>query len=243
MALSPRALAMRDDVGRLVRQARELLSPERALEPAQIERTFTIRCHDALLAGIGPEMIRRLERQAPAVTLRFLAETDEEDDWKPGRVDLYIGAVGTQSPRMHHEEIAADHLVVALPADHPAAQRTLTMQRYAAARHVVVSRRGRLRDPMDDALEAAGLRRRVVAVAPTSGVALQLARACHLLVAVAARACGPAVSELGLVTRPLPVHAAPLPVVQSWHEYLDGDRAHAWLRALSRSVISELMQG
>ncbi|MFJ6486592.1 hypothetical protein ACIQK6_41760 [Streptomyces sp. NPDC091682] len=54
------------------------------------------------------------------------------------------------------------------PAEGP-----LSLERYATAEHLTVSRRGKLCDPIDGALTARGLERRVVVAGPTVAFALR----------------------------------------------------------------------
>jgi DNA-binding transcriptional LysR family regulator len=241
MVPSARAREVRAEVRRLVRQGQALLAPQRAFDPARLARTFTLQMHDALVAHVGAALVARVRREAPQVALRFLAEgAGDADDLRPGRVDLDVGSPKPRSPALREEALGHDVLVVALRAAR--ARKKLTAPRFAALRHVIVSRRGRLRDPVDDQLEALGLRRTVVAAAPTSAAALQLARACDLAVVVAARACAPTAKALGLVVRPLPFSCAPVPLVQSWHAHLDDDAGHAWLRGLTRAIVEATLR-
>src|SRR5919199_290295 len=48
MTPTPYALAVREQVGDLVRQANAVLAPRRELDLATLTRTFTLRCHDAI---------------------------------------------------------------------------------------------------------------------------------------------------------------------------------------------------
>lgn len=238
MTLTPRALALRGEVQALVQRAQAVLAPERELDLARLERTFTVRCHDALTAALGARLLRVAHEQAPGVKLRFLAESAvDTDDLRHGRVDLEIGAAEPALPEIRGESIGQDRLVVALRRDHPCARRRLTARRYAQALHVTVSRRGRLRDPIDDALEALGLRRRVVAAAPTSTAAMHFVRESDLVVALPARVCGSTARTLGLRALPLPLEVPELRIFQLWHQRYDNDKAHAWLRGHTREIL------
>jgi DNA-binding transcriptional LysR family regulator len=239
MEPSPRARALRDQVADVVRRGRALLSPAGALDPATLTRTFTIRCHDALLPSVGAALLGELRRRAPQVTIRFLAETSADAEELRQRVDLDLGSPRAGATGFTSETVGQDRAAVALRRDHPSARRRLTVARWAQAQHVLVSRRGRLRDPLDEELERRGLQRQVVAAAPTSAAALALVQSCHLVATVAARACGPLARSLGLVLRPLPLPAGPLIIAQSWPQHLDDDRAHEWLRGLLRSIVAE----
>ncbi|CAA9428856.1 MAG: hypothetical protein AVDCRST_MAG80-430 [uncultured Rubrobacteraceae bacterium] len=94
-----------------------------------------------------------------------------------------------------------------------------------------------MRDPIDEALEARGLRRRVVAAAPTIAAALHLIRQSDVIVAVPEHICQPMVRTFGLRTLPIPLDLLSVPVIQAWHQRYDGDKAHTWLRTQIREML------
>ncbi|MGW1996396.1 LysR family transcriptional regulator [Embleya sp. NPDC001921] len=238
MTPTPHALALRATVHDLVQQARSVLSPHTDVDPASLDRTFVLKWHDALAAAAGPALLRSLRAQAPGVRLRFLAEaaTDTHDP-RRGEVDLEAGAGAPASPEIRHEIVGHDRLVLALRPAHPLCRGPLTVEDYAAAEHVTVSRRGRLRDPIDDALEALGMSRRVVAAAPTNATALQFVRHLDLVAAVPRIVGRPALEDLDLRSRPLPLTMPAIPIHLAWHQRYDNDPAHAWLREQARVAL------
>ncbi len=236
MTPTPYALGVRADVHRLVGEARALLAPERELEPAGLDRTFTVRFHDAVADAAGPALLAAVRTAAPGVRLRFLAETaTDTDDLRHGRVDLEAGSAEPASAGIRAETVVHDRLTVALPAGDP--RKRLTVRQYAAAAHVIVSRRGRLRDPIDDALDERGLHRQVVASVPTTDAALRLVAAAGLLATVPARMAAAAANRHGLRLTPLPLPVPPSPIVLTWPQRYDGDRAHIWLRDQARAAL------
>ncbi|RSD07796.1 LysR family transcriptional regulator [Amycolatopsis eburnea] len=243
MAPTPYALAVREDVHRLVRQAREVLTPARELDLAALDRTFTIQCHDALAASVVPVLAGRLMAHAPGVRLRVLAENSADtDDLRHGRVDLELGGGRPALPEFRSEVIGHDSLVVAMRRGHPCAD-ALDLRAFAAHPHVVVSRRGRLTAPIDDVLAAEGLRRQVVAAVATLSTALQTAARGDVLVTCTALLGRPLIEAFGLVTRPLPVDSPAAPVSCTWHQRYDSDPAHAWLREQVAAAFEEVVAG
>ncbi|MFF3484552.1 LysR family transcriptional regulator [Streptomyces sp. NPDC002701] len=238
MTPTPRALALRATVHDLVQQARSVLSPHAEVDLATLERTFIVKWHDALGATAGPALVRSLRAEAPGVRLRFLAEasTDTHDP-RRGDIDLDAGAAAPASPEIRAEIVAHDRLVLALGPGHPLCHGPLTLEDYAAAEHLTVSRRGRLRDPIDDALEARGLSRQVVTATPTIATALRFIRHDDLLAAVPELISRPLLDDLGLRTRPLPLEMPPIPVHLAWHHRYDNDPAHIWLRDRARTAL------
>jgi DNA-binding transcriptional LysR family regulator len=239
MTPTPYAARIREQVHSLVSQAQTVLAPERGLDLASLARIFTLRCHDAITTAIGPVLLDTVRAQAPQVSLRLLPEaTVDTLDLRHGRVDLEIGAEAPELPEIRSETIAEDRLVLAMRAGHPLSQGKLTVPRYAQAEHVIVSRRGRLRDHVDELLEDGGLRRRVVATAPTSTAALYFVQQSDLVVLVPERMCRPSLAALGLRTVPVPLELPPSSVITAWHQRYDDDQAHRWLREVVAAAVN-----
>jgi DNA-binding transcriptional LysR family regulator len=238
MTPTPYALAVRADVHRLIEEAHAVLSPQREVDPASLERTFQLRWHDALIELAGPALLTAVRADAPDVRLRFLAESAvDTDDLRRGQIDLETSASEPLLPDVRHERVVEDRLVVVFRSGHPLAKGRLNVQRYASAEHVTVSRRGRLHDRVDEALQESGLRRRVVAACPTGAAALQFVRGTDLVVTVPALVGAPAIDAYGLVSRALPVAMATVPLYLAWHRRYDNDPAHAWLRRLALAAL------
>jgi DNA-binding transcriptional LysR family regulator len=241
MTPTPYAVSIREDVRRLVREAHEVLSPVRELKLPELERTFTLRCHDALAASLVPALVGRVRDQAPGVQLRVLAETAADtDDLSRSRIDLELGGGRPGLPGIRSETLGHDPLVVAMRHDHPAAD-DLDLRAYASQLHVLVSRRGRLTAPIDDVLAQEGLHRRVVAAVATVSTALQIAGRSDLLVTTTAMLGRPLIDAFGLVARPLPVEFAAAPIICAWHQRNDSDLAHVWLREQVRAALAEIV--
>ncbi len=189
-----------------------------------MERTFVLKWHDALAAAAGPALLHALRAEAPGVRLRFLAEasTDSHDP-RRGDIDLEAGSSEPSSPEIRHEIVGHDRLVLALRPAHPLCDGPLILEDYAAAEHITVSRRGRLRDPIDDALQTMGVSRRVVAAAPTNATALQFLRHHDLVAAVPQLISRPVLDDLGLRTLPLPLDMPVIPIHLAWHQRYDND--------------------
>ncbi|MGW5868053.1 LysR family transcriptional regulator [Streptomyces sp. NPDC055239] len=241
MVPTPHALELRAQVHDVVHQAHQLLSRDRELDLTTLSRTFTVRWHDALASACGPALLAAVHREAPDVRLRLVAESNSDTpELRRGEVDLESSSAEPSAPDIRHELVGEDRLVVAVRPGHPLTDGPLTPERYAAAGHVTVSRRGRLRDPVDDALAALGLERRVVAATPSAATALPLVLDTDLVVTLPRAVTASALGDLGLRTLHLPLTMPPIPLHLVWHQRHDNDRAHAWLRAQARSALQSL---
>ena len=240
MTPTPYAIAVREQVHELLQQVRGVLAPSRELDLATLDRTFTLRWHDSLVASAGPALLAAVREQAPGVRLRFIAESSTDTPGlRRGEVDLEANANHPTAPDVHAEKVTETRHVVVVRHGHPLTRvKTLTPARYAAAEHITVSRRGRLDNPLDEVLAQLGLTRRVVASAPTEAAAFAFVRASDLLVTAPESTAHPAAVDFGLVLLPLPLELPPAAVHLSWHQRYDTDRAHTWLRDLARTALA-----
>ncbi|MFG2714127.1 LysR family transcriptional regulator [Streptomyces goshikiensis] len=241
MLPTTRALAMRAQVHALVQQAHHLLSAEQELDLAALDRVFTVRWHDALTAACGTTLTTAVHHQAPGVRLRLSAEPGTDGpELRRGEIDLESSSSRPTLPDIHHRLVGKDRLVVAVRPGHPLTEDPMSLKRYAAAEHVTVSRRGNLRDPIDDALTAHGLERRVVAAGPTAAFALQLALDSDLVVTLPDAVTRAARDQLGLTAMAPPLPLPEVPLYLLWHQRYDDDRAHIWLRDLATETVQAL---
>ncbi len=233
---TPRALELRGSVGRLVQEAEMTLRPAASLDLKRLDRTFTLRTAEGFVETFGPGLIARAAAEAPGVRLRFVGKPDKDTTpLRDGRVDLETGVVGADAgPEVLTQALFRDRFVGVVRAGHALAQGTMTPERFAAGRHVLVSRRGLDRGVVDDALETLGLTRTVAAIVGGFSAALALVRETDLVAAVPARHT--AALRAGLQAFDLPVAVPGITVALMWHPRLDADPAHRWLRACVRQV-------
>ena len=242
MTPTPHALALREETRDLVARATALLTPVTELDLPNLERGFTLRCHDALVAALAPALIEAVAETAPHVWIRFLAEPSADAaDLARGQTDLEVGAAAPQRPEIAARTIGTDRMVAVMRPDHPLTAGPLTPQRFAEADHLAISRRGRLTGPIDEALASLGLHRRVRAALPTTSTALELTARTTLVATVAEQVCRPAWTSLGLRARALPFTLPAVPVIVAWHHRYDTDPAHSWLRTHLLAVLKTIL--
>jgi DNA-binding transcriptional LysR family regulator len=229
---TPRALELRERVGRIVEDGAAVLRPAERLDLARLERTYTLRTSEGFVENFGPGLVARAAAEAPGVRLRFVQKPDKESaPLREGAVDLETGVVEpTTGPELRARALFEDRLVGVVRAGHPLIGGEITAVRYAAGRHVNVSRRGAERGEVDEALDALGMTRGVAAIVDGFASALALARGSDLIASVPERHTG--VLRAGMHTFPLPVATPAFTVSLLWHPRLHADPAHRWLRGL-----------
>lgn len=240
MVLTPRALAMREEVGAVVERCRRLLVPAEDVDLATLAHTFTVQTSDLLLAALASGLHGAAAAQAPGVSVRFLSEAVEDTDaLRDGVVDVEVGVLDHLDPETRTEDLVPLRMCAAVRAGHPLTRGELTPARFGAAEHISVSRRGLAYGPVDTALAEQGLRRRVPVVLPTHTAALLLARDTDLVCLTAAALPGDAASTLGLQTLEVPLQLPPRTIGMAWHPRNDADPGQRWLRDQVRRVLTD----
>jgi len=239
LVASPRALELRDAVSQLVHGAEAALRPVGKLDPGKLERTFTLRASEGFVENFGARLLQRVSREAPGVRLHFLHKLDKDSGpLRDGTVDLETGVIDKAiGPEVRVQALFSDRYVGVVRAGHPLTEGDITPARFAAASHVHISRRDNDKGPVDAALAALGLARRIAIVVGGFSAALALVRATDLVACVHERHTGVLYAGMHSFALPLPVASFTLSML--WHPRLDGDPAHRWLRGCVRAVCAE----
>jgi len=236
---TPRALELRARVGPLVQDAEAILRPAETLDLTRLERTFTLRNREGFVETFGPALIARVAAEAPGVRLRFVPKPDKDSTpLRDGSIDLETGVIGKDmGPEVRAQALFRDRFVGVARKGHPLCKGKITPARFAAARHVLVARRGVGTDRIDEALGPLGLERQIMTVVGSFSEALALANATDLVACVPERYTGNL--RDGLASFRLPVPVPEITVSLLWHPRLDADLAHRWLRGCVREVCGD----
>lgn len=245
MVPTPFARQAAPRVKALLFDARQLRNTSEG-DPSTWRRTFSIRINDGLAPVLAPEMSRRAAVEAPDVRLRFTAQDSKEPDLlRDGSLDLDVGVAVTTPPDILSSPLLVDRFVAVVSARSTLGNKpAITAEDLTRYPHISASRRGLARGPLDDALESAGLSRRVVAVVPSYAVGAMMALQDDVICLL------PQLMTAYLVEQGVPLrqHAIPfdLPLVhveQRWHRRADSDGPSRWLRGLLVRVARERRAG
>jgi DNA-binding transcriptional LysR family regulator len=243
MEPTPRALLLWPAVRDALRQLQQSLAPSR-FDPAQADTTFVLAMADATAAELVPRLVDIIEAEAPGVSLRVvpLATRDPRKLLDDDAIDLAVGyfpavvadltaraqvgkAVAFATQRLYDGEY-----VCVMRADHPLASGPLTLNRFCAARHLLVSFSGRPFGFIDEALATLGRERRVVLTVNQFFTAGRVVANSNLLTVLPRHFVGVTGIADALVLRKLPFAIPAVHVDALWHGRRDQDSAHRWLR-------------
>lgn len=252
VAPTPYALKLWPTVREALRQLQQSLAPG-AFEPADAQNVFSLSMADATAAMLVPALGRLLQRVAPGISLRVmsLVTRDPRPLLETGEADLAIGyfpaviadltahaQAGEAVAFMHHRLYDSDYVCV-LRRGHELATGPLDVERYAAARHLLVSFSGRPYGFVDEALAGLGQERRIAMTVNQFFTAGQVVAQSDL-VTVLPRHFLPVTGIADqLVLRELPFPSPAVHIDAVWHRRTDASAAHQWLRRRIERLAAE----
>ncbi|EJL78880.1 transcriptional regulator [Polaromonas sp. CF318] len=243
MAPTPRALAIWPAVREALQQLQASLVPNEFV-PGEANTTFVLAMADATAAELMPGLVETLEREAPGVSIRVVPLTTRD----PRRLldeetcDLAIGyfpslladlTASEQSGEplpFSHQRLYDGEYVCVMRKDHALATGPFTLNRFCAARHMLVSFSGRPYGFIDEALASLGRKRQVVLTVNQFFTAGRVVANSNLLTVLPRHFVRVTGIAEQLVLRPLPFDVSPVHVDAVWHRRSRQRSAHMWLR-------------
>ncbi len=240
---TPRALALWPTVQQALQALQESLAPG-GFVPAEANTTFVLAMADATAAELIPGLIRVIDQDAPGVTIRVVPLTtrdprrlldEEAADLAIGYFPAVLAALTAQAQAgdpvaFEHQPLYRSDYVCVMRRDHPLANETLTLDRYCAARHLLVSFSGRPYGFVDEALAGLDRRRHIVLTVNQFFTAGRVVSTSNLLTVLPRHFVSVTGIADQLLLRELPFKVPPVHVDAVWHRRLQHSGAHAWLR-------------
>ncbi|MFL5306959.1 MAG: LysR family transcriptional regulator [Polyangia bacterium] len=239
--LTARARLIAPKLHRLLRELGAVLDAQRDFDPAAIE-SVTIGATDYAGFVLLPHLFAVLQDVAPrlSVRLRTAEGLDALDPVASGAVDLAVGTFPHVPAGLRTERLFDDEFVCVRRKTRGARRRRVSVEEFAALRHVLVVSPASGRGPIDYALERIGHSRHIAAFVPQFLVAPGLVAATDLVLTTGRRIAERLAAPLGLETFAPPVVLDPFSVRMVWHPRTQGDSVGVWLRSSLREATSRL---
>jgi DNA-binding transcriptional LysR family regulator len=240
---TPMALALWPTISDALRQLEASITPGDFVA-SQASTTFVLAMADATAAELMPGLVEILERDATGVSMRVLPLTtrDPRQLLDEGHMDLAVGffpavladltAQAQQGglAAFDHQRLYDGEYVCVMRRGNPLASGPLTLDRYCAAHHLLVSFSGRPYGFVDEALASLDRKRRVVLTVNQFFTAGRVVLNSDLLTVLPRHFLRVTGIADQLVLRELPFSVPPVHVDALWHRRQGQRSDHAWLR-------------
>ena len=190
-----RAIELAQPIDELLARAQSIMAAAEPFDATKSRRHFTIGAPDALAAVFLLPLLAVLRDKAPGITVsarQVLPELRRPvgDAWEPALIgldartfDIAVVPVRDVPARFSSQVLYEEDFVVASRAAHPFARKP-NLERFCAARHLVVSLTGDPHGFVDDVLARKNLTRHVALTVPNFSMALALVAETDLIAAL-----------------------------------------------------------
>lgn len=202
-------------------------------DPAKSVGTFTAGMAEYAEVALVGKLAAAFAEEAPRATLRLLplSGVNAAEQLERGGIDVAVAHLRALPNAIESMTLLRDPFVAVMRQDHPLAGGKLSLEAYAAQRHVLVSPRGDTAGAIDRILVDFGLRRRIALLVATY-LALPAALAgSDLVAAVPSRTARQIAGIAEIAILALPIDLA-VTVSMAWHRRASSEPAQAWFRSL-----------
>ncbi len=213
-----------------LQQVQRAVDQQLSFDPATSERTFRIHTSKYLVRCLLPRVCARIRAEAPRVGLIVdRAALDMQGTAEPRDIQLRVCA-GSWGPDYRQTRMLRGRLVVAMRHDHPAAGKEMTIERFVALPHILVSavNQGRV----ERSLGRLGLSRRIAVTIPSLAGVFPIIEHSDLCAVLPEQWVRLYSSPGQVACAPLPLPDLEFTVDMIWHRDDNNDSGHRWLRDL-----------
>ena len=238
LMLTPRAKQVLEQLNQVMAGIEQLVVVPAGFVAETSQRTFNLVCSDFIELILLPSLMAALASEAPNLQIVFRAPwaptvSAAADRKASGEVDLGVGYMPDAPKELIKRTVFHDSLVCVARRGHPlVGDGNLSLDRYIELRHVQVLPGGgpMYAGPIDTALAAMGLVRKVALWEPTFLVSAHVVARTDLISTVPRRLAAHVAQALPIAIYDLPLPLPELEFAMFWHARSQDDPGHKWLR-------------
>lgn len=235
LQLTPLAEMLLDPVKETLEKIDQTISLRPGFDPATARRHFQICASESTVLTLLAEVIRRVEAQAPGVTIELLPADPGQIEERLDRRELDLAFVveHMRNEAHPHALVINDGFHCIVWTGNQQVKRSLSLEQYLALGHAV-TRYGFDRRPGFEqySMDRLGVERRVEISCTTPALLGPLVVGTQRIATVPTRLAQQQVQTLPLKLFRPPVNIPPLRIVVQWHRSRQNDGATGWLRDL-----------
>ena len=235
-----KAASIAENIRRILDEV-DALAGEAEFTPADLKMRCVISTTDEIQYFLLPELLKRLETEAPHVQLQFkpLGPDYAVRELEAGSVSMVISVNWTAPQHLMQSLLYEDDFVCLLAKTHQFAKKDLTLSDYVSATHMMVAPLGKSSGRIDDTLEQVKRRRFIRVTVPNFMQAGAIVENSDLIITLPRRVARHLTAHHSVVIRELPFDVPRLGYYQFWHKRYRKDKARSWLFGLVRSILAE----
>jgi DNA-binding transcriptional LysR family regulator len=199
---------------------------------------------DLQAAALAPHLLARLAREAPSLDLDIAAPgANGMEALEHGVADAMVALIDEAPAGIQRRGLYDEELVTLMRAQHPALTGRLTLDRFLALEHIVVSVTGAGHAPVDEALARIGRTRRVRLRVPSFFAAVEIAARSDLIMTLPSSLARAVADTTRFVSLPPPLYLGRFTMSLAWHARQQDAPRHIWLRRAIVAAAADMSSG
>ncbi len=240
MVATPYAEGLAAEVRAILTRIDTTLRSEPQFDPARSSRHFRIVASDYVTDAVLATAICEICRLAPGVEidLRPLVSDEVFADLQKGEIDLLIAPDRYRAKASAQQRLFEDRFVCLASADNGAVGKTITLDQYQRADHVVLKSHGAIAAVDDLFFSERGIARQVKISAPNFTLLPRLIVGSRRIATVPSRLADNYRRLLPLKIVKAKCEMPALCETMQWHQSRQNDKALTWLRQMIVATIN-----
>jgi LysR family transcriptional activator of mexEF-oprN operon len=234
MVLTPKAIALQDQVRAILGMTQECLSQSQSFDPSTATGAIRMSAPDRLTLPVMLPLLKTLRAAAPGISVDLIHADREHalNGLDEDQLDVAVGWAENPPSRFNTSFLFSDFLTYVCRKDHPITGRKkpIDLEDILSFPHLSVSAAGNRKAAFDDILARRGRERQVAISVSNFSTVTSLLRESDLIGVYAGRVAGVLVEGTGLSAFRLPADIAKFDHYLIWHNRYDNDPRHQWLR-------------
>lgn len=226
----------------LMQQLDDLYLPT-SLDLKECQRAFQLSSSDYVAQAVFPEILKQIEALAPKASVEYsLWKKESLLASSCQNIDLVTTIADRVPENLYGQLMAEDQSVVVLSAGQSSDEQVISLEHYLSAKHILITGGGDKDLLIDQALEAKGLQRDILARVPFFQAAIELLLSTNSMLTIPLHIAAEFSKHYDLKIKPLPVVVKPHQYYLLWHAKYQYDSEHQWFRELCLPVLKSHLE-
>ncbi|AKJ00424.1 LysR family transcriptional regulator [Archangium gephyra] len=240
MVPTARAESLAPQVRDILRRIQSAVEETPGFDPASARRTFRIATSDYITEVLLAEVVRRLQRMAPGISLELVPPgTSMHEALQRGELDFII-TPDAHTQDLHPKEVLFEETYGCVVwTGNTRVGNSLSLKRYLELGHIGVHLGRQAPSAEQEFLDRFGHERRLEVTVPSFCTVPHLLVGTDLVATMHSRLARLYARFLPLRVLPSPIEFPPLVEMVQWSRYFEGDPGLRWMRELFQACVAD----
>lgn len=232
MEPTPYASQLAEPIAHALATIHNTLSKKVGFDPANSTRKFILGMTDIGEIYFLPKLMSHLATAAPGITVSTLRSTNAtlSDEMEAGHVDLAMGLLPQLQAGYFQRRLFRQRYVCMFRKGHPLDKKSMSVEEFAQAQHVLVVATGTGHALVDDAILRRGIKRKVLLTVPHFVAVGHILASTDMVATVPERYAVQCQGPFDLNYLPHPVPLPEIGINLFWHAKCNREPGNQWLR-------------